>query len=286
MKNLKIRLTLSGKEKQEIHKILTASIRNRVEKARMEGAVVALSGGIDSSLVLKLTVEALGKDRVFALLLPERGVTPDRDLQDARNLVQSLGVPHREIAINEAVEWFSAFLPGPPENGAHRMALANVKPRIRMILVYFFANKDNRLVVGTSNKTELLLGYGTKYGDMAADIYPIGDLYKTQVWEMAEYVGIPTEIIQKAPTAGLWVGQTDEDELGHTYREIDQVLYALVDLELSVGETANLLNISRDAVEDLYRRIQRSEHKRKIPTITRISAMCLDKDWRYPVERF
>lgn len=281
-----IDLRLTEKELREVRQVITASIRNRVEKVGLSGAVVALSGGIDSSLVLKLTVEALGPERVLALLMPEEGVTPERDLADARNLVALLSVPHREIPINEAVEWFARFLPGSPEEGAFRMALANVKPRIRMILNYFFANLDGRLVVGTSNKTELLLGYGTKYGDMAADIYPIGDLYKTQVWQLAEHVGIPTEIVRKAPTAGLWVGQTDEAELGYTYEQIDRVLYALVDLELSIRETADRLGVPEDAVRDIFHRVRTSEHKRKIPTITRVSRMCLDKDWRYPVERF
>lgn len=281
-----IDLHLTEQELREVREVITASIRNRVEKVGLQGAVVALSGGIDSSLVLKLSAEALGPDRVLALLMPEMGVTPDRDLQDARELVRLLGVPHREIPINDAVEWFAQFLPGSPEEGAFRMALANVKPRIRMILNYFFANLESRLVVGTSNKTELLLGYGTKYGDMAADIYPIGDLYKTQVWQLAEFVGIPTDIVRKAPTAGLWKGQTDEAELGYTYEQMDRVLYALVDLELSIREAATFLNLPEEAVRDIFHRVRTSEHKRKIPTITRISRMCLDKDWRYPVERF
>lgn len=279
-------LRFSPEELKQVLDVIVLSIRNRIEKIGMSGAVVALSGGIDSSLVLKLSVEALGKDRVIALLMPEYQITPDRDLEDARNLVSSLGVSYREIAINDAVAWFAQFLPGSTENPNFRMALANVKPRIRMILNYFFANLEHRLVVGTSNKTELLLGYGTKYGDMAADIYPIGDLYKTQVWQLAEFVGIPTHIVRKAPTAGLWKGQTDEAELGYTYEQIDQVLFALVDMELSIRETARLLRIDPQAVQDLFNRVRTSEHKRKIPTITRISRMCLDKDWRYPVERF
>jgi len=166
------------------------------------------------------------------------------------------------------------------------MAIANTKPRIRMILNYLYANAMGGIVIGTSNKTELLLGYGTKFGDMAADIYPIGDLYKTQVWQLAEHVGIPTEIIRKKPSAGLWKGQTDEEELGHTYYEIDRVLYALVELELSVRETSEFLGIDEEAVLDIYKRVISSEHKRKPPTITRLSKMCLDKDWRYPVERY
>ena len=268
-----------------IRDIIANSIRSRVEKIGAKGGVVALSGGIDSSLVLKLAKIALG-DNVLALIMPEKGISPEQDIRDAMNLVKKLNVRHRVIDINEAVRWFRSVFPdGDFPEWAQRLALANVKPRIRMIINYIHANLENKIVIGTSNKTELLLGYGTKYGDLAADIYPIGDLYKTQVWQLAEFLDIPTEIIQKAPSAGLWKGQTDEEELGHTYREIDSVLYALVEMELSVREAAEFLGISEDAVNDIYQRVIRNEHKRKIPTITRISSMCLDKDWRYPVER-
>ncbi len=268
-----------------IRDIIANSIRSRVEKIGAKGGVVALSGGIDSSLVLKLAKIALG-DNVLALIMPEKGISPEQDIRDAMNLVKKLNVRHRVIDINEAVRWFRSVFPdGDFPEWAQRLALANVKPRIRMIINYIHANLENKIVIGTSNKTELLLGYGTKYGDLAADIYPIGDLYKTQVWQLAEFLDIPTEIIQKAPSAGLWRGQTDEEELGHTYREIDSVLYALVEMELSVREAAEFLGISEDAVNDIYQRVIRNEHKRKIPTITRISSMCLDKDWRYPVER-
>ncbi|RKY99019.1 MAG: NAD(+) synthetase, partial [Candidatus Hydrothermota bacterium] len=254
-----------------IRDIIANSIRSRVEKIGAKGGVVALSGGIDSSLVLKLAKIALG-DNVLALIMPEKGISPEQDIRDAMNLVKKLNVRHRVIDINEAVRWFRSVFPdGDFPEWAQRLALANVKPRIRMIINYIHANLENKIVIGTSNKTELLLGYGTKYGDLAADIYPIGDLYKTQVWQLAEFLDIPTEIIQKAPSAGLWKGQTDEEELGHTYREIDSVLYALVEMELSVREAAEFLGISEDAVNDIYQRVIRNEHKRKIPTITRIS---------------
>ncbi len=268
-----------------IRDIIVNSIRSRIEKIGAKGGVVALSGGIDSSLVLTLSHIALGED-VLAIVMPEEGISPEQDIRDAHTLVEQLGVRYLEIPINGAVEWFRSVFPNEnvPEH-VQRLALANVKPRIRMIINYIYANLENKIVIGTSNKTELLLGYGTKYGDMAADIYPIGDLYKTQVWQLAEFLGIPTEIIRKAPSAGLWKGQTDEQELGHTYREIDSVLFALVEMEMSVREAAEFLNISREAVEDIYTRVIRNEHKRKPPTITRISRMCLDKDWRYPVER-
>ncbi len=278
-------ILLNEDELPLIRDIIVKSIRSRIEKIGAKGGIVALSGGIDSSLVLKLAHLSIGDD-VTAIIMPEEGVSPEQDIRDAHTLVEQLGVRYVEIPINGAVEWFSSVFPeGDFPEWAHRLALANVKPRIRMIINYIYANIEGKIVIGTSNKTELLLGYGTKYGDMAADIYPIGDLYKTQVWQLAEFLGIPTEIIRKAPSAGLWKGQTDEEELGHTYREIDSVLYALVEMEMSVREAAEYLGISADAVRDIYLRVIRNEHKRKPPTITRISRMCLDKDWRYPVER-
>jgi NAD+ synthase len=281
-----IELNLTTGDLEIYKRTIVDSIVQRVEKIGARGGVVALSGGADSSLVTVLTNLALGKDMV-ALIMPEEGISPDDDTRDALELSKKLGIRNEVIPIRDAVQWFEERMPEDDYSEEHkRYHLANVKPRVRMILAYLYANLESRIVVGTSNKTEILLGYGTKYGDLAADIYPIGDLYKTQVWQLAEYVGIPTEIVRKAPSAGLWKGQTDEDELGHTYAVIDRVLFALVELELSVRETSDLLKISTEAVEDIYRRVVRSEHKRKPPTFTRLSKMCLDKDWRYPVERY
>jgi len=281
-----IEIILEERELALYADIIVNSIRSRVEKVGATGGVVALSGGIDSSLVTLLAHKALG-DKVIALIMPESGVSPVSDTEDALNLVEKLGVEYRLIDINGAIGWFKGVFPeGNGNEWAERLTLANVKPRVRMIINYIYSNYFNRIVIGTSNKTELLLGYGTKFGDMAADIYPIGDLYKTQVWQLAEFLGIPTEIIRKKPSAGLWKGQTDEEELGHTYHEIDRVLFALVEMELSVRETSELLGIDEEAVKDIYNRVIRSEHKRRPPTITRLSKMCLDKDWRYPVERY
>ncbi len=281
-----IEIILEERELALYADIIVNSIKSRVEKIGATGGIVALSGGIDSSLVTLLAHKALG-DKVTALIMPESGVSPVSDTEDALNLVEKLGVEYRLIDINGAIDWFKSVFPeGNGSEWAERLTLANVKPRIRMIINYIYSNYFNRIVIGTSNKTELLLGYGTKFGDMAADIYPIGDLYKTQVWQLAEFLGIPTEIIRKKPSAGLWKGQTDEEELGHTYHEIDRVLFALVEMELSVRETSELLGIDEEAVKDIYNRVIRSEHKRRPPTITRLSKMCLDKDWRYPVERY
>jgi len=267
-----------------IRDIIINSIKTRVEKFGFKGAVINLSGGVDSSLVSKLASMALGNKKTYALILPEEGITSEKDVKDAEDLCRELNINYEIIPINKPLDSFKetlSFIKGDLKSG-----IANLKPRIRMIYAYFYANAKKLLVVGTSNKTELLLGYGTKYGDLGADIYPIGDLYKTQVWQLAEFVNIRADIVKKTPSAGLWKGQTDEEELGYTYYQIDRVLYCLVDLELSVRETARILKIEESAVWDLYERIIKNEHKRRPPTITKISRMCLDKDWRYPVERF
>jgi len=271
------------KELEIIEKVIVESIKTRVLKANAKGGIVALSGGVDSSCVLVLSKKALGKN-LLALIMPEKDITPEKDIEDAIKLVKKIDVDYEIIEISEFVEKFSKVLKR-GEKEEREYSIYNLKPRIRMIINYLYANALNYLVIGTSNKTELLLGYGTKYGDLAADIYPIGDLYKTQVWQLAEYLGIDAEIVKKVPSAGLWKGQTDEEEIGYTYTQIDSVLYSLVDLELSVKETSQMLSISEEAVYDLYMRVVKNEHKRRTPTITKISKMCLDKDWKYPVER-
>ncbi len=281
-----INILLTKDELELYRRIIVNSIKARIDKINAKGGVVALSGGIDSSLVAVLAKEALG-DKVLALIMPEEGVSPDSDTNHAKKIVERFNIPHKIIPINGAIDWFFNIFPEKELSKKEvKLALANVKPKIRMIINYLHANLEWRIVIGTTNKTELLLGYGTKFGDLAADIYPIADLYKTQVWQLAEHVGIPTEIVRKKPTAGLWKGQTDEDELGHTYKEIDRILYTLVEMEFSVKEAAEYLNIDESVIEDIFRRVKLSEHKRKSPTITRLSRMCLDKDWRYPVERY
>lgn len=280
-----IDIYLKEEELKLYKEIIVKSIKTRVERLGASYGIVALSGGVDSSLVAAIAKEAIG-DKLLCLIMPEDEITPKEDMDHALALVEKFKINYRIISINGAIEWFKKrFEEIDLPNKNERLAIANTKPRIRMILNYLYANAINGIVIGTSNKTELLLGYGTKYGDIGVDFYPIGDLYKTQVWQLSDYVGIPTEIIRKAPSAGLWVGQTDEEELGHTYYEIDRILYCLVELELSVRETSKILGISEEAVNDIYRRVITSEHKRKIPIITRLSRMCLDKDWKYPVDR-
>ncbi len=233
------------------------------------GCVIGLSGGIDSSLTAKLAVEALGRKKVYGLIMPEKGVSRESDVKDAKELAEELRIEHEVIEISDIVEKIAEKKPK-VEALNERIALANIKPRVRMILLYYAANLSNRLVLGTGNKTELLIGYFTKYGDGGVDLLPIGDLYKTQVRILARYVGIPEKIIKKIPTAGLWKGQTDEGEIGIKYELLDKILFLLVDKGYSDEKTAEELKISLETVKKVREMIKGSEHKRMAPKVCRI----------------
>lgn len=195
-------------------------ITSAVREAGMKGAVVGLSGGVDSAVTAALCVKALGKDTVLGVIMPcESGM---RDEEDARYVAVKFGMATSTVRLDRPFHALSEELDGPTG-----LARANLKPRIRMAVLYHFANAMSYMVVGTGNRTELMVGYFTKYGDGGVDILPLGGLYKTQVRELARELGVPEEIIKKPPSAGLWEGQTDEDELGISYEELDRALQAL-----------------------------------------------------------
>lgn len=239
------------------------AIVKTVELSNSSGAVIALSGGIDSALVATLASRVVD---VHALLLPDKATTMPQDMKDAEALAKDLGIDYEIIEIGDIVQLFYYNRPkiGPEEC---RLAYANVKPRVRMIMNYFAANLDGRVVLGTGNKTELLMGYFTKYGDGGVDILPIADLYKTRVWQMARHAGVPEAIIKKPPSAGLWAGQTDEAEMGATYREIDSILYGVFDLGMSLDEVEKAAGVSDATVKMVMDRVKNSEHKRSMPPI-------------------
>jgi NAD+ synthase len=239
-------------------------IRNEIRKAGVDGAVIGISGGIDSALAATLTVKALGKDKVLGIHMPESSLTPSEDSKDAKTLADWLGIEFQTIDISGII---SAFMAAVLESeSADRLSMGNLKARIRMSLLYFHANRMNCMVIGTGNKTEILLGYFTKYGDGGVDLEPIGGLYKTDVWELSRRLGVPESIITKKPSAGLWAGQTDEAELGISYLKVDEVLKRLEQYE-DPETILNTLEISVEQLNSVINRIEKSEHKRSAPQV-------------------
>jgi len=255
-------ITLPSLDYREVEKTIVNYIKNMLEQSSCSGLVLGISGGIDSATVASLCARAVGPSKVLGLIMPTRS-TPREDLRDAEELAIGLGIKRRVIDVSEVQDLVSKLYSD--DGGLSRIAYGNIAARLRMTLLYLYSNNDNLLVVGSGNRSELLVGYFTKYGDGGVDILPIGDLYKTYVKELARWLGIPQRIIDKKPSAGLWPGQTDEDELGITYRELDLALYALIDLGLSVEETSAKTGIETDKVRRVSLMVERSQHKRKTP---------------------
>lgn len=234
-----------------------------------------MSGGLDSSLLAKLCADAVGAKKVLGMMLFD-DVTIAGDRRDAKEWAKTLGISFREVDISPVVNAFKNTLGMGP---GRRNALGNVKARCRMIILYDVAGLEDRLVMGTSNKSELLTGYFTKAGDGMADFAPLGDLYKTQVREMARFLGVPKRILEKVPTAGLWKGQTDEKELGMAYEDIDRILLGL-ELQLDHADITRKTGLSPTKVSKVERLIARSVHKRKTPLIPKLGIRTLGLDWR------
>ncbi|MFH0890385.1 MAG: NAD+ synthase [Candidatus Aenigmatarchaeota archaeon] len=230
------------------------------------GVVIGLSGGIDSSLVAALCVEALGKDKVLGIVMPSEFSSSD-DTNDAEAVAKRLDMDCKIVGIDKILAELEQALSADPKNS---IALANLAPRARMIVLYYYANSMNRLVVGTGNRSEMLIGYFTKYGDGGVDILPIADLYKHEVRELAKEMGIHEKIIAKPPTAGLWKGQTDEKELGTTYDELDKILAALFDEKKSPKQVAKDLNIAIGKIENVVAMTEKNKHKLTMPPIAKI----------------
>jgi NAD+ synthase len=255
--------------------VLTSFIRDAVETSGMQGVVVGLSGGVDSALAAALAARALGPERVHGFLLPYRTSAPESE-RDARAVAEHLGLPHRLIDISPMVDAYFELEPdAPAERRGNKMA------RERMTILFDQAKKLDALVLGTSNKTEILLGYSTVFGDNASSLNPLGDLYKCQVWQLARHLGLPAAVIDKAPSADLWPGQTDESDLGFSYELADEVLYLLFDLSLRPEEI-----IARGYDERVVKRVvgleQRFRFKRRLMLIARLSGSAVNLDQEIP----
>lgn len=253
-----------------IERFLAAHVRD----AAADGAVVGLSGGIDSALVARLASDALGPARVTGVLLPDAAY-PAALLEETEAFATGLGVRTVVRSIAEVEEALHALEPELTD----RVALGNVKARIRMIVMYTEARLRNALVLGTGNKSELLMGYFTKWGDGGVDVLPLGDLYKTQLRELARHLGLPDAILARPPTAGLWEGQTDEAELGVTYDVLDRVLGGLEELRTE-AEVARRCGVEESTVREVVRRIATTRHKRRLPPIPKIGLRTVGLDWR------
>ncbi len=242
-------------------------IREEVERSGLNGALVSVSGGIDSAVALALTVRALGPERVRALTLPERDITPDRDIADVMSLVRSLDVTCDTVEITPVMSVMREILPlYDPED---LVCFGNVKARVRMVLSYHYSNSLGYMVIGTSNRTEWLTGYFTKYGDGGVDLMPLADLYKNQIRQLAIHLDIPENIVEKAPSGGLWPGQTDEGELGIDYDTLDLILSGM-DEEMPEEEIAEALDVDLTTVQGVFKRVKANEHKRRLPTVLRL----------------
>jgi len=254
--------------------ILTGFIRSEITRMGFSKAVIGLSGGIDSALSCFLAAEALGPQNVLGVRMPYKSSSRD-SLEDAQRVIDATGIQSKTIEITEMVDPLIAKFPE-----MDNMRKGNIMARMRMIVLYDQSAEYKGLVVGTGNKTEILLGYTTLYGDSANALNPIGDLYKTQVRQLSRALGVPDSILNKAPSADLWVGQTDEAELGYTYADVDQLLYLLVDQRYTSEECVQA-GFAQSFVRAVVERVRRNQFKRVLPPIAKLTNRTIGYDFLY-----
>ncbi len=257
-----------------LRRLLVGFLRDEVRKTGAERVVLGLSGGVDSALAAMLAAEALGAANVLAIRMPWR-LSSAESLSHADLLAVKAGIEMLTIDISPQIDAYFERFPD-----ADAMRRGNKMARERMTVLYDHSARIGGLVVGTSNKTELLLGYGTLFGDMASAVNPLGDLYKTQVWGLSRALGVPAEIIDKAPSADLAPGQTDEADLGFRYADVDRLLWAMIDLRWGADELV-AAGWSRSFVDAVEARVRRSQFKRRLPVIAKVSERTIDRDFRY-----
>lgn len=257
-----------------VEELLVQFLADETRSAGFERGVIGVSGGVDSAVSAYLTAKALGKQNTWGIILPYKTSNPE-SLKDAEKVVKELGIRTETIDISPMVDAYCDRF-----GVTDHIRRGNVMARVRMIILYDISAREHALVIGTSNKTELLVGYGTLYGDTACAINPIGDLYKTQVWQLAAALGVPQNIIDKKPTADLWPGQTDEAELGVSYRELDALLYQMID-ERRNDEELQRLGFAPDFIRKVRGLVQKNQFKRRPPIIAKVSYRTLNVDFRY-----
>ncbi|HUF07451.1 MAG TPA: NAD+ synthase [Candidatus Binatia bacterium] len=262
--------------------VIIGFIRSQMEQTGFGRLVVGLSGGVDSATVAFLAARAIGADNLLAIRMPYR-TSSEASETDALRVVEALGCRTERIEITPMVAPMLELISG-DDDAALNVRRGNVMARQRMIVLYDRSAAFDALVIGTSNKTEALLGYGTLHGDMAAALAPIGDLYKTQLRSVARELGVPGEVVAKPPSADLWPGQTDEGELGRSYDSLDRTLFALVDRRWTV-ERCVAAGLDRDLVEWVARRVARMEFKRQQPPVAKLSLRTPGFDHLYPRRR-
>jgi NAD+ synthase len=259
-------ISVPVKDQEKTAKIISRFIADKVDESQTLGVVIGLSGGLDSSTTAYLCSKTLKNDQILGIIMPTV-TTPEEDVEDAISVAEALGIEYEIIDVDDLIAPFKDLCIHSSKNQGRKeyreLANANLKARIRMMILYYHANDLNRLVVGTGNRTELLVGYFTKHGDGGVDILPIGDLYKTDVRNLASYIGVSRRIIEKPPTAGLWAGQTDEQELGIKYELLDKLLYLIVDRKMMPKDIAEKLKIPLDEVLRIMVKVKTSEHKLK-----------------------
>jgi NAD+ synthase len=267
----------------ETEKRIRRFIKQYVENSGADGVVLGLSGGVDSSTTAALSSLAIGGDRVLGLILPEKGTYNPKDIADANLVAEKFGLKTQICDITPALEGFYKTIP--TFDSADKLCKGNVKARTRMVYLYYYANKFNRIVCGSSDKSETMMGYFTKWGDAAADISPIMDLYKTQVRKLAAHLDIPAELAAKPSTPALWPNQLAETELGVKYETSDLILYGL-ERFMTTEEIAEQLNIENALVKKVKSRWLSAEHKRRMPLTAKLEYRTVGADFRLPHDNY
>ena len=263
----------------EVEKRIRRFIKEYIKNAGAEGIVLGMSGGIDSGTVAALSSLAIGGDKVIGLMLPEEETCNPQDIDDAKFVAEKFGLKTQVCNITPVLEGFYKTIPVFAQED--RLCKGNIKARTRMIYLYYYANKLNKIVCGSSDKSETMMGYFTKWGDVAADISPLMDLYKTQVRKLAEHLGFPANLAAKPSTPALWPNQFAETELGIKYETLDLILYG-IERFMTPEEISQQLNIQKTLVEEVKSRWLSVEHKRRLPLTPKVEYRTVGTDFRLP----